>query len=144
MSGKTKTAREVAAFALFDMEENGAWSDGALHRQLDQCRLSPRDESHADHHGAPCPGRPGDAGLLAGTPRWGPSWFLVPCRTSSSATGICAVFRNSGLQNWIRVCVSVYAWQFISWFCSIVFPRMLQSTKPSRSFANMRMSGKRR
>ena len=47
MSGKTKTAREVAAFALFDMEENGAWSDGALHRQLDQCRLSARDSALA-------------------------------------------------------------------------------------------------
>ena len=47
MSGKKRTAREAAAFALFDMAENGAWSDGALHKQLDQAGLSGRDSALA-------------------------------------------------------------------------------------------------
>ena len=42
-----KTAREVAAFALFEIAEKGAWSDGALHRQLDAAKLSGRDSALA-------------------------------------------------------------------------------------------------
>lgn len=41
------TAREVAAFALFSMEEEGAWSDGALHHYLDRANLSSRDRALA-------------------------------------------------------------------------------------------------
>ena len=41
------TAREVAAFALFSMEEEGAWSDGALHHYLDRADLAPRDRALA-------------------------------------------------------------------------------------------------
>lgn len=47
MSKIAKTAREAAAFALFEIVENGAWSDGALHRQLDQAQLSGRDSALA-------------------------------------------------------------------------------------------------
>lgn len=47
MSKIAKTAREAAAFALFEIEENGAWSDGALHRQLDNAQLSGRDSALA-------------------------------------------------------------------------------------------------
>ena len=31
---RPKTPREVAAFSLFSMAEEGAWSDGALHHYL--------------------------------------------------------------------------------------------------------------
>lgn len=41
------TAREVAAFSLFSMEEEGAWSDGALHHYLDRADLPPRDRALA-------------------------------------------------------------------------------------------------
>ena len=41
------TAREVAAFTLFSMEEEGAWSDGALHHYLDRVDLAPRDRALA-------------------------------------------------------------------------------------------------
>ena len=41
------TAREVAAFTLFSMEEEGAWSDGALHHYLDRADLAPRDRALA-------------------------------------------------------------------------------------------------
>ena len=41
------TAREVAAFTLFSMEEEGAWSDGALHHYLERARLSPKDRALA-------------------------------------------------------------------------------------------------
>lgn len=41
------TAREVAAFTLFSMEEDGAWSDGALHHYLDRAGLAPRDRALA-------------------------------------------------------------------------------------------------
>lgn len=41
------TAREVAAFTLFSMEEDGAWSDGALHHYLDRAELAPRDRALA-------------------------------------------------------------------------------------------------
>lgn len=47
MSGKKHSAREAAAFALFDMAENSAWSDGALHRQLAASGLSGRDSALA-------------------------------------------------------------------------------------------------
>lgn len=41
------TAREVAAFTLFSMAEDGAWSDGALHHYLQRAELSPRDRALA-------------------------------------------------------------------------------------------------
>lgn len=41
------TAREAAAFALFAMQEDGAWSDGALHQQLAAAALSGRDAALA-------------------------------------------------------------------------------------------------
>ena len=41
------TAREVAAFSLFSMAEENAWSDGALHYYLDRAALSPRDRALA-------------------------------------------------------------------------------------------------
>ena len=41
------TAREVAAFTLFSMEEDGAWSDGALHHYLERAGLPPRDRALA-------------------------------------------------------------------------------------------------
>ena len=47
MSKKLKTARETAAFALFEIAEKGAWSDGALHRQLEESDLSGRDSALA-------------------------------------------------------------------------------------------------
>lgn len=47
MSKMIKTAREAAAFALFDIAERGAWSDGALHRRLDAAGLSSRDSALA-------------------------------------------------------------------------------------------------
>ena len=39
---RPRTAREAAAFALFAMQEDGAWSDGALHQQLAAAALSGR------------------------------------------------------------------------------------------------------
>ena len=47
MSKMIKTAREAAAFALFDVAEKDAWSEGALHRQLDEAGLSGRDNALA-------------------------------------------------------------------------------------------------
>ena len=47
MNKKVRTAREAAAFALFEIEENGTWSDGALHRQLDDAGHSGRDSALA-------------------------------------------------------------------------------------------------
>lgn len=41
------TAREAAALALFAMQEDGAWSDGALHQQLAAASLSGRDAALA-------------------------------------------------------------------------------------------------
>ncbi len=41
------TAREVAAFTLFSMEEEGAWSDGALHFYLERAKLDPKDRALA-------------------------------------------------------------------------------------------------
>ncbi|MGE4548570.1 MAG: 16S rRNA (cytosine(967)-C(5))-methyltransferase RsmB [Intestinibacillus sp.] len=41
------TPREVAAFTLFSMAEEGAWSDGALHHYLDRAGLSGRDAALA-------------------------------------------------------------------------------------------------
>lgn len=41
------TPREVAAFTLFSMAEDGAWSDGALHYYLDRAGLSGRDAALA-------------------------------------------------------------------------------------------------
>lgn len=43
------SAREVAAFTLFSMEEEGAWSDGALHHYLSRASLSSRDRALATH-----------------------------------------------------------------------------------------------
>lgn len=44
---KPTNAREVAAFTLFDMLENGAWSEGALHHYLQLAQLSSRDAALA-------------------------------------------------------------------------------------------------
>ena len=44
---KPTNAREVAAFTLFDMLENGAWSEGALHHYLQLSGLSGRDAALA-------------------------------------------------------------------------------------------------
>lgn len=44
---RPRTAREVAAFTLFSMAEDGAWSDGALHHYLQRAELSPRDRALA-------------------------------------------------------------------------------------------------
>ncbi len=41
------TPREVALFTLFSMNEDGAWSDGALHYYLGRAGLSPRDAALA-------------------------------------------------------------------------------------------------
>lgn len=41
------TPREVAAFTLFSMEEDGAWSDGALHHYLERAGLPGRDAALA-------------------------------------------------------------------------------------------------
>lgn len=41
------TAREVAAFTLFSMEEEGAWSDGALHYYLERAKLNLKDRALA-------------------------------------------------------------------------------------------------
>lgn len=40
---RPSTAREIAAFTLFSIEEEGAWSDGALHHYLERAKLEPRD-----------------------------------------------------------------------------------------------------
>lgn len=44
---RPQTPREVAAFTLFSMAENGSWSDGALHHYLDRADLSGRDAALA-------------------------------------------------------------------------------------------------
>lgn len=44
---RPRTAREVAAFTLFSMVEDGAWSDGALHHYLQRAELSLRDRALA-------------------------------------------------------------------------------------------------
>ena len=44
---RPRTAREVAAFTLFSMVEDGAWSDGALHYYLQRAELSLRDRALA-------------------------------------------------------------------------------------------------
>ena len=44
---RPRTAREAAALALFAMQEDGAWSDGALHQQLAAASLSGRDAALA-------------------------------------------------------------------------------------------------
>lgn len=41
------TPREVALFTLFSMNEDGAWSDGALHYYLERADLSARDAALA-------------------------------------------------------------------------------------------------
>lgn len=44
---KPRSAREAAAFALFAMAEDGAWSDGALHQCLSRASLDGRDAALA-------------------------------------------------------------------------------------------------
>lgn len=44
---RPRTAREAAAFTLFAMQEDGAWSDGALHQQLAAAALAGRDAALA-------------------------------------------------------------------------------------------------
>ena len=44
---RPRTAREAAAFALFAMDEDGAWSDGALHQCLARAALQSRDAALA-------------------------------------------------------------------------------------------------
>lgn len=44
---KPANAREVAAFSLFAMTEDGAWSDGALHHFLGRAKLPARDAALA-------------------------------------------------------------------------------------------------
>ena len=44
---RPRTARETAAFALFAMNEDGAWSDGALHQCLARASLEGRDAALA-------------------------------------------------------------------------------------------------
>ena len=44
---RPRTAREAAALALFAMQEDGAWSDGALHQQLAAASLFGRDAALA-------------------------------------------------------------------------------------------------
>ena len=41
------TPREVAAFSLFSMAEEAAWSDGALHHYLSRAGLDSRDAALA-------------------------------------------------------------------------------------------------
>lgn len=43
IKARPKTARQVAAFTLFSIEEDGAWSDGALHHYLDRAGLDRRE-----------------------------------------------------------------------------------------------------
>lgn len=44
---RPRTARETAAFALFAMQEDSAWSDGALHQCLARAALESRDAALA-------------------------------------------------------------------------------------------------
>ena len=44
---RPRTPREVAAFSLFSMAEEGAWSDGALHYYLGRAALDSRDAALA-------------------------------------------------------------------------------------------------
>ena len=44
---RPRTPREAAAFSLFSMAEEGAWSDGALHHYLDRAGLDGRDAALA-------------------------------------------------------------------------------------------------
>ena len=44
---RPKTPREVAAFSLFSMAEESAWSDGALHYYLGRASLDGRDAALA-------------------------------------------------------------------------------------------------
>lgn len=44
---RPRTPREAAAFSLFSMAEEGAWSDGALHCYLDRAALDSRDAALA-------------------------------------------------------------------------------------------------
>lgn len=44
---KPANAREAAAFTLFAMAEDGAWSDGALHHFLERAQLTGRDAALA-------------------------------------------------------------------------------------------------
>lgn len=44
---RPRTPREVAAFSLFSMAEQQAWSDGALHFYLSRAGLAPRDAALA-------------------------------------------------------------------------------------------------
>ena len=44
---RPKTPREVAAFSLFSMAEEAAWSDGALHHYLSRAGLDSRDAALA-------------------------------------------------------------------------------------------------
>ena len=44
---RPRTPREAAAFSLFSMQEEGAWSDGALHHYLARAGLAGRDAALA-------------------------------------------------------------------------------------------------
>ena len=44
---RPRTPREAAAFSLFAMMEDGAWSDGALHHYLGRAGLDSRDAALA-------------------------------------------------------------------------------------------------
>ena len=44
------TPREVAAFSLFSMAEEAAWSDGALHHYLSRAGLDSRDAALASEY----------------------------------------------------------------------------------------------
>lgn len=44
---RPRTPREVAAFSLFSMAEEGAWSDAALHYYLNRAKLDSRDAALA-------------------------------------------------------------------------------------------------
>lgn len=46
---RPSTAREVAVFTLFSMDEDGAWSDGALHYYLERAALQSRDRALSAH-----------------------------------------------------------------------------------------------
>ena len=47
---RPKTPREVAAFSLFSMAEEAAWSDGALHHYLSRAGLDRRDAALASEY----------------------------------------------------------------------------------------------
>lgn len=47
IDARPRTPREAAAFTLFSMAEEGAWSDGALHYYLSRAGLSGRDAALA-------------------------------------------------------------------------------------------------